>query len=557
MVQGRLERLEPEARQVLGAASVFGQAFWSGGVATLLGEADRGGSAARWLAELESRELVTRRLEARFPGEEEYAFRHAVVREAAYALLTEENRKVGHRLAGGWLERVGARDAMLLAEHFERGSSPARAIDGYRRAAEQALAGNDFAAAIERAERGIACGAVGDAFGALRLVQTEALCWQAEFERAEASGREAMRHLPRGSELWYAAAGEAARATGRLANAEALTRLVDDLTAPDLAEDASAARVAVLARIALSLLILGGPETARSLLTTCETLAAAAEMEPAVRARIEAAQAIRALMDGDTIGYLELSRQAMHSFEEAGDVRDATIQRQNMGSALLELGAEEAEALLTETAVACDRLGLAHLATSTSINLAMIALRRGDLERAEGLLRETLEDLHVRRERRLETYVHAYLALIEQRRGRVDAMLDAARRAVEVAPERLAAQVFAIGTLAAALLAAGRIEEARAASQRTMDLLHELGGVEAGEASIRLNHAEILLAAGEDDAARAAFAEARDRLLERAGKIRDEGRKGTFLGNIAEHARTIERAREVLGPHAPSPTRSA
>lgn len=245
----------------------------------------------------------------------------------------------------------------------------------------------------------------------------------------------------------------------------------------------------------------------------------------------------------------------MNSFEEAGDVRDATIQRQNMGSALLELGADEAEALLTETALACDCLGLAHLATSTSINLAMIALRRGDLERAEARLRETLEDLHVRRERRLETYVHAYLALVEQRRGRIDAMLEAARRSVEIAPERLSAQVFAIGTLAAALLAAGRIDEARAASQRTIDLLHELGGVEAGEASIRLNHAEILLAAGERDAALAAFAEARDWLLERAAKIRDEGRRGTFLGNIAEHARTLDRAGEVLGPDARPPTR--
>ena len=35
MVQARLEALEPEARRVLRAASVFGQTFWRGGVVTL------------------------------------------------------------------------------------------------------------------------------------------------------------------------------------------------------------------------------------------------------------------------------------------------------------------------------------------------------------------------------------------------------------------------------------------------------------------------------------------------------------------------------------------
>ncbi len=39
MVQSRLERLEPEARRTLRAASIFGEVFWAGGVAALLSEA--------------------------------------------------------------------------------------------------------------------------------------------------------------------------------------------------------------------------------------------------------------------------------------------------------------------------------------------------------------------------------------------------------------------------------------------------------------------------------------------------------------------------------------
>ena len=57
----------------------------------------------------------------------------ALVREAAYAMLTDEDRLLGHRLAGAWLEQAGAADAMVLAEHFRRGAEPVRAARWYER----------------------------------------------------------------------------------------------------------------------------------------------------------------------------------------------------------------------------------------------------------------------------------------------------------------------------------------------------------------------------------------------------------------------------------------
>ena len=41
----------------------------------------------------------------------------ALVREVAYATLTEADRALGHRLAGAWLEAGGSTDAVALAEH--------------------------------------------------------------------------------------------------------------------------------------------------------------------------------------------------------------------------------------------------------------------------------------------------------------------------------------------------------------------------------------------------------------------------------------------------------
>src|SRR6185369_12902196 len=48
VVQGRLERLEVDARRVLRAASVFGQVFWRGGVAALLGGEERTTGLRNW-----------------------------------------------------------------------------------------------------------------------------------------------------------------------------------------------------------------------------------------------------------------------------------------------------------------------------------------------------------------------------------------------------------------------------------------------------------------------------------------------------------------------------
>src|SRR5262249_3136602 len=101
MVQARLSGLPPEARRVLRAASLYGEVFWSGAVVALLGDLGRK-HATDGIARLCEQEVLVRRPDSRFSGEEELAFRHALLREGAYAMLTETDRCLGHRLAGHW-----------------------------------------------------------------------------------------------------------------------------------------------------------------------------------------------------------------------------------------------------------------------------------------------------------------------------------------------------------------------------------------------------------------------------------------------------------------------
>jgi serine/threonine protein kinase/tetratricopeptide (TPR) repeat protein len=115
MVQARLSRLDPEARRVLRAASVFGNRFWRGGVHKLLGQDHRTGTVDRWLELLLDCEVIERHAESRIPGDVEYGFRHSLMREAAYGWLTENDRAIGHAAAGRFL-----RDGAEARHHYAR-----------------------------------------------------------------------------------------------------------------------------------------------------------------------------------------------------------------------------------------------------------------------------------------------------------------------------------------------------------------------------------------------------------------------------------------------------
>ena len=156
MIESRLHRVEPEARHVLRAASVFGEVFWANGVAALLGGDVH---ASEWLRVLVDRELLEVRREPRFNGETEYAFRHALLRDASYAMLVEADRATAHRVAAEWLERVGEMDAIVLADHLDRAREYDAASIQWERAGDReaarsryAEAAGSYRAAFNRAE---------------------------------------------------------------------------------------------------------------------------------------------------------------------------------------------------------------------------------------------------------------------------------------------------------------------------------------------------------------------------------------------------------------------
>ena len=125
LLDARLGAVPADLRRVLRAASVFGESFWPDAVSVLVG-ADPAWVAGA-LAELVERDLLVGR-GAAAGADAPYAFRHGLVRDAAYAMLTDNDRRLGHRLAAEWLAQRPGADPMTIAEHHERAGAPARAV---------------------------------------------------------------------------------------------------------------------------------------------------------------------------------------------------------------------------------------------------------------------------------------------------------------------------------------------------------------------------------------------------------------------------------------------
>lgn len=114
IIAARLDGLPPEEKQLLQDAAVLGKVFWLGAVSAdrVVGE--------RLLHSLERKEFVRRQRSSSVGGEQEYAFRHLLVRDVAYGQIPRLPRAEMHAQAAGWLESLGRpeENAEMLAHHY-------------------------------------------------------------------------------------------------------------------------------------------------------------------------------------------------------------------------------------------------------------------------------------------------------------------------------------------------------------------------------------------------------------------------------------------------------
>ncbi|MEI8258404.1 MAG: serine/threonine-protein kinase PknK, partial [Deltaproteobacteria bacterium] len=548
MVQSRLERLSADARRTLRAASVFGEVFWASAVHVLLGQTARTVTVQSAFAELTDGELIVPRGIGRFADQPEYRFRHSLLREAAYAMLTEADRALGHRLAAEWLEGAGENDAAVIAEHFERAGEPLRAAAWFDRAAAQALGANDFRAAAVQADRGLASGATGALRASLVLQKAEAHGHLAESDAALEAALEALELMPKFGTGWLDALRIVSRTAVGLGRfelpAEISHEFVERLDAG--ARDAPFLRAAN--DTAFALMYGGDAARAFAILDRVGAIDLATQRDPACEASVHLAKATLAMRDGDVGALLVHEQAAFAALERSGDTRAACGEAVNVSYAQLELGMyPQAELSLRVALASAERLGLPRPLALAQQNLGAALFRQGQYEEGERMLRACIEAFDPHDERRLIGGGYTYLAQLQTLRGDFTEAKANARRATELMAEARGCLPQAVATLARALRLEGEVAGALVEATRAIELLREVGTVDEGESLVRLEYAESLRAAGRETDARDALQEARDALLARVARFRDERHRAVFLTSVPDNARTLALCRDATG----------
>ena len=138
LVSARIDALPPDERRVLLAAAAVGKTFWRGALQRL--ESGWGGLSES-LDALESHDLVRRESSSWIEGDEQFTFKHVLIREVAYATLPRATRKERHAAVAEFLEAAtggAAATATALAVHWREAGEPERALGYLLMAADQA-----------------------------------------------------------------------------------------------------------------------------------------------------------------------------------------------------------------------------------------------------------------------------------------------------------------------------------------------------------------------------------------------------------------------------------
>jgi class 3 adenylate cyclase/tetratricopeptide (TPR) repeat protein len=175
LVLSRIDRLAPEDKTTLQAASVLGQRFSLADLRALTAN-----------PAYDCQGLIARNLLR--PEGEDYLFHHALIQEGVYASLLKSTAARLHARAA---ELLGERDPVLKAEHLARAGSP-EAAQAFREAAHFLAENYRFEQALALARRGLELAQDAPERFALRCLVGDLQQDLGQVEEAVASYREAV-----------------------------------------------------------------------------------------------------------------------------------------------------------------------------------------------------------------------------------------------------------------------------------------------------------------------------------------------------------------------------
>jgi tetratricopeptide (TPR) repeat protein len=523
---------------VLRAASIFGRTAREAGVARVLGDED-----ALELVHVALRVLVQR--EVLEVAEGFLRFRHDLVRDAAYAMLTDADRQAGHAAAGAWLEASGEHDGAMLASHYDLAGDATAAAAWYVRAAEQALDGSDLKAALEHANRALDRGVTGELRGRALFSRALSYRWAGDLSAGLADARASIDGFHAGTAPWFSAVLQACVLGDAVGQREIVHELVA-LARSASPEDAQARglRIRALGEGAAAHHHLGEHEQGDELARFIEREAEADLDDPSVALTVYRMRAVHAGYVEDHASELAQWVKIAECYERIGDRRMVAVAGVNVGYGWMMLGAfPEAEAALRHAAHAAGALGLTRAVAAAQHNLALVLACRGDFAGAVTVGAAAVATFVAAQDDRLSAVSRVYLAMIHEMAGDLERAEVVAREALADAEALPPMRPRARAVLARVLLRRGSVAEAEECSAAAMRAL-DAARVEGGDLYTRLVRVEALLAADRAADARAALEQAVQALSDAALRIGDASLRDKFLHCVPENARTLALARE-------------
>jgi class 3 adenylate cyclase/tetratricopeptide (TPR) repeat protein len=183
-IAARIDALPTDARTALLHASVIGQSFWRG-VLEGIGHLDDVDSS---LEALEARGLVRRHAQSQVERDTEFAFKHVLIRDVAYATLPRAQRRELHAATARVIEASipdPTELAWVLAHHWREAGEPTRAIEYLLAAGDRARAALAIEETYDFYTRALELAGTDEVRRSIRLRRGVALADFGEYARAD------------------------------------------------------------------------------------------------------------------------------------------------------------------------------------------------------------------------------------------------------------------------------------------------------------------------------------------------------------------------------------
>jgi class 3 adenylate cyclase/tetratricopeptide (TPR) repeat protein/type II secretory pathway predicted ATPase ExeA len=607
LLAARLDSLDRPERRLLQSASVVGQTFWEGALASTA--AEEGLDIHPTLASLEEKDLVIPSTGSRLAGEREYAFKHVLIRDVAYAMLPKSVRYRKHVDVAEFIrDRAGERsDAVigLIAEHFARAAAlgseagldsgalaelQGRALEALEAAGDAAAALYSNAEAFDRYTAALELSdsldpalvaRIGEKQGdvALRMGRVDAAVsvWErclAYHREQEDLARVADLHRKIGAALWHKGERRASidnyqRGIDLLKDGPPcieLVRLYEEAAslymhtgdnmlaiyasekALRLAERLDEARAASRAHGIFGRVFgrIGDSEKARENLERSVALARESDRAEAVRALLTLGYHLE-VSEADYEGAAGAYREALEIAQEVGDLPSQVELHASLGQlAVHSADWDEVERATEASAKLAEREGLHGKLCFPDVMRGILAWHAGEWDDAIGYYRRAHEQGEQVGRSEVAFSALFWLAAALRDSGDLAGAETELARALDICERAglIAQSVEAISARAVALALAGRDEQAQAAAEEAERLAGRLH-YPVGQAA----KAEAAGAtAGEQETAAAEIEEARRRWLE-LGRPLDAARASTVRGRLLLES-DPDAAEEVLASAA-------